>query len=1441
MEKEGLWFNIGADNTDFSRTAKDTNNKLSQMSQNVKAFSKGITASFAEAAKSMLGFYSVAKAGTLFQDLIAKNDEFNKSMKEVGTLSADVAKNLDAYKKQILEMSTQIPIAANDAAKALYQINSAGHTGADGMKVLEVSAKAAIGGVTETVTAADTITTVLNAYKMSADEASSVSDKLFTAVKLGKTTMSELGASIAQVAPIAASFGVSIDEVLAAVASLTKSGTPTAQAMTQIRAAIVAMSDKMGVGVFQTLSLQDAMKKMRESFADDKLKDAVGTIEAYNGILGMTGANAKTAADDLQAFADSAGAANEAYSQIDTGKGSELVKLQNNVLKEMSGLTEQVSESIEKVAHALNEAFDTGKIEEYVGVVKDLVIAYGAYKAAAILITGAQKAYNLVMEEYRYQQALANIGTETFVSLQKGNAAATATVTAAQAAQSTVVGLLSRAWQTLTTAMAANPFGIAAIAISAMAFATYKLINAFNDESKKLKGVTAGLDQYGRSVEKVKEHEDALLKTYNDTSAGLTEMMAKLSTFNGSKADEKKLVEECNNKYGDAMGYYSSVSDWYKVLEKNSAAYCDQMVLEIETRQLANQIAENEQKRREIMYNKDGTQRLYDTNRGHRLSANQYGQLVLVETMSEQEVASQDLKNLRQDNERLKKRMMDNTKRIGQLGKSIQGSNKNKPKNPTVTVKDEDAEKKAKKEAEEAEKRKKLQEQIANELLRLRQQNNDAEVALMQEGAEKKIAEIENDYAKERAAVVAQAKEFAKENAKAGIKGLTASVSVDGSEYDELTAEQADALTRALELANKKRLEMTERTNKEELDNQAMTMAEYLSQYGNIEEKRKAITEKYQTMIDKAKTDGEKKSLRKQMEAAINTANFDELKKSIDWDEVFNNLESIATSRLADLKEKMHDALLGGEIRPEDAKVISDRIAAIEAEQNKRRGLFDYSSDTARKNKQQLDSLKTQLQTATTEEQKTAIKQKIADKERDIAEKSLQQRALELSESFGKLAGDITGVADIFNELGLGDTKVGKIANNVANAATSGANAVADFASGNYVGAALNAIKAGVSIAKMFDSGNMEDMNESIEELTDTNRALQSAMNDLKDAMEEATVAQASQTYEQQKRLLEQMQSNASSIMQAEASKWESGSHSINSILNSDADFIHLIAQASRITGTRITSSQDFLGLGADTLKQLRTQDPELYAAILKAYRNAENKHTGEGVDDMIEDYIEQFAGAADELENVLKEKITGMTFDSLYDNFVSSLMDMNKSAEDFGDDFTRYLMQAVLNAKVGELMQGELQKFYDEFAVANEDGTLSSTEVNRLRESWDGIVKAGIDLRDGLAEVTGYDASTASSAKTKGFNGMSQEVGNELNGRFASLQMSAGEIMVTTREIAQTIEQISIRRDAYLNDILEAHALTNSWLESTYRLSRQMLDQFGASLDKIDKNTSNL
>jgi TP901 family phage tail tape measure protein len=184
-------------------------------------------------------------------------------------------------------MTTEIPVGAIDSTKALYQIVSAGFDGAEAMQVLEISAKAAVAGVTSTAIAADTLTTIINAYGLDASEATTISDQLFKTVELGKTTLAEIGASFSQVASIAAAYGVNVNEALAATAAMTKQGAPTAQAMTSIKAAIVSVTEKLGENIFKTHSFGEALNIARQKAEEsgDGIQTYFGRLEAVNGVL----------------------------------------------------------------------------------------------------------------------------------------------------------------------------------------------------------------------------------------------------------------------------------------------------------------------------------------------------------------------------------------------------------------------------------------------------------------------------------------------------------------------------------------------------------------------------------------------------------------------------------------------------------------------------------------------------------------------------------------------------------------------------------------------------------------------------------------------------------------------------------------------------------------------------------------------------------------------------------------------------------------------------------------------------------------------------------------------------------------------------------------------------------------------------------------------------
>ena len=244
--------------------------------------------------------------------------DFDHAMREVATISEETRRNFEAMSDSIVEIGTEVPQSMLQLSEAFYQIASASYDGADGLKLLKVSARAAVAGVTDTKTAADGLTSALNAWKIEAKNADKVSDKFFTTVRLGKTTMKELSDNISTVAPLAAAMGVSIEGVLSPIATLTKGGTDTSVAFTQVRGVLIALNDVLGDGWSKTMTFNEAVLELynRADRSQTKLKEMVGRIEGVNGVLGLVGENAKTAAEDFESLQNSTGATDKAFNEM---------------------------------------------------------------------------------------------------------------------------------------------------------------------------------------------------------------------------------------------------------------------------------------------------------------------------------------------------------------------------------------------------------------------------------------------------------------------------------------------------------------------------------------------------------------------------------------------------------------------------------------------------------------------------------------------------------------------------------------------------------------------------------------------------------------------------------------------------------------------------------------------------------------------------------------------------------------------------------------------------------------------------------------------------------------------------------------------------------------------------------------------------------------------
>lgn len=209
----------------------------------------------------------------------------------------------------------------------------------------------------------------------------------------------------------------------------------------------------------------------------------------------------------------------------------------------------------------------------------------------------------------------------------------------------------------------------------------------------------------------------------------------------------------------------------------------------------------------------------------------------------------------------------------------------------------------------------------------------------------------------------------------------------------------------------------------------------------------------------------------------------------------------------------------------------------------------------------------------------------------------------------------------------------------------------------------------------------------------------------------------------------------------------------------------------------------DFLINGGDVAS-------EEYQTLLDEYIALGNEASN-----MAEDLANKLGVGLD----TLREKFTQTSYSSVRSEFESLLMDMDSNASDFAENFTEYLQKAIINAQMSELLDDNLKKWYKNFATAMEDGNLTDEELNDLRTEYDAIVEDALKQREALANITGYGKGPYSQSGTSAFQGMSQDTGDELNGRFTALQIAGESIEGNTSMIAAQMSEIGMQMQAFI------------------------------------------
>lgn len=443
----------------------------------------------------------------------------------------------------------------------------------------------------------------------------------------------------------------------------------------------------------------------------------------------------------------------------------------------------------------------------------------------------------------------------------------------------------------------------------------------------------------------------------------------------------------------------------------------------------------------------------------------------------------------------------------------------------------------------------------------------------------------------------------------------------------------------------------------------------------------------------------------------------------------------------------------------------------------------------------------------------------------DAAKKSLHDTIEEWAEGLSKIQEKLKDLPGLVDALGLGNTGFGKAVNNGMDALNSGTQAFSDFASGNYIGAAMNGIKTIGSLGKMFGigGGNGAEVAKKTEELTESNDRLMYSIDKLKESIDKSSGYTAVSNYNAAYDAQKQVNTQTMDILKTQMG-YHGAHHSNAYYWNLSAqDYAAInktLAEQSKIRGgytnssiNKVNSLEDIYKLTPEQMADIRTHNADVWKNM-----------TDQGKYDKTE-YWEQYtelAGKLEELTEQINENLTQTTFDSMKSDFINNLMDMSKSAKDFSNDFTTMLNQSMLNFALGDLMNKKLKPLYESWAnKMKENGgrQLTPTELNNLKEEYDKIVQEGLAIRDNIADITGYKQSYEQSASSGSFESMGQDTGNELNGRFTAVQIATEGTYEETKLINTKLDAIAARDGGAEGSLLTASVNTimgnvgNIWL----------------------------
>ncbi|MDY6206821.1 MAG: hypothetical protein SPI30_08790 [Prevotella sp.] len=700
----------------------------------------------------------------------------------------------------------------------------------------------------------------------------------------------------------------------------------------------------------------------------------------------------------------------------------------------------------------------------------------------------------------------------------------------------------------------------------------------------------------------------------------------------------------------------------------------------------------------------------------------------------------------------------------------------------------------------------------AAELAALQKKNRADEIEAMKDGSEKKRAQLRSSYEEEMKELAVLEAAWRKQ------------------QRGHLTEEQADALAAGRQLAEAKKQageqdiagqEAAEQAKKNEAARRAWQ--DYLAEYGTYEEKRKALLARHMEEYMAASTEGERKILEKRLQEALSGLDSDRFRASIDFADVFGNIDAQSTQALSVLRDKLKEYIsrAGKDLKPDDMKALQEAFDKIDLKLKERSPFSALKDDIGRLAAAQEAAVRAQEDLNTVMAGGT-----VSVEEYDAATGKTVRRLLTQEEAERRLgraqSARYSLLALTTQSLHAGVEKARELGE-MASALT---DMLADF--GVQANEDISGIIAGYG--QVLDGLAEIDLTRPASVVTGLAKTMGGLAKTMAGVLSLGGVdfggKKSIRRYEEAKAKYEQYMSVLDRVIgkQKELVASMAASDYLNAG-NSYETAKKLLAQseeAARNMGRKYLdsgASKGFLGIGSSSSRG-RRQHGDISSAGWEEYRRLHHQREemerlgltvqslGEaasgrmsGLFDMTAEqlqwimenaptfwaelhddtrkYLEQIIACGDEwkeIEETRRESLTRTTFDGFYNSWLEKVRDMKGDVRDVAKMIEDDFRNAILSSMMDKKYRQKMRELYELFAEAmGSDGTVDEAEMAELRRRRDEITEQAIAERKAIDELFGWkpdDDPSVQHGRTGGFTAMSQDQGTKLEGLFVSGQM---------------------------------------------------------------------